>query len=113
MSARFKIKVARWETKRPIVLFDADRPAFRGQYPTLRAACLAMDNRVRIERGMPERADITRADVVEAMNARRARVANLVEGRVPHAAPVRPEGYDKPASWHEYRDHAKRYGIEA
>jgi hypothetical protein len=52
---RFRIKVATWPTDNPIVLADSVRPAFRGQYRTLEAACAAMDNTIRRERNMPAR----------------------------------------------------------
>lgn len=52
---RFRIKVATWPTDNPIVLADSARPAFRGQYRTLEAACAAMDNTIRRERNMPAR----------------------------------------------------------
>lgn len=54
---RFRIKMAKWPTNRPIILKDAHRLGFRGQYRSLEDACRAMDNRIRLERGMPERID--------------------------------------------------------
>lgn len=54
---RFRIKVATWPTDRPVVLYDTHRRGFRGQYRNLEDACRAMDNRIRLERGMPERID--------------------------------------------------------
>lgn len=65
MSARFRIKVARHRPSvNPIKLADRQRPAFVGQYPTLEAACRAMDNIVRRERHMPERIGITPSEVL-------------------------------------------------
>lgn len=86
MSARFRIKIAQWPTRSPIILADTLRPAFRGHYRTIEAACRAMDNIIRRERGMPERIGFTPAEVQAEMSKRRA---NLLDGKVPHAAPVR------------------------
>lgn len=69
MPARFRIKIATWPTRSPIILADSERPAFRGQYRTLEAACRAMDNRVRLERGMLQRLSITTDEIREAMSA--------------------------------------------
>ena len=66
---RFRIKMATWATDRPVVLFDANRLAFRGQYSTIEHACRAMDNIIRRERGMPERLSITIAEIRERMSA--------------------------------------------
>lgn len=72
MSARFRIKLAKWPTANPYVLADASRPAFRGQYPSLAAACRAMDNTVRRERDMPARIDLPILEVRAAMQALRS-----------------------------------------
>lgn len=64
---RFRIKIADWVTAAPVVLADRTRPAYRQQFATMRAACLAMDNTVRRELGMPERFDITAAEIRDAM----------------------------------------------
>lgn len=83
---RFKIKVATWPTANPIVLVDAARPAYRGAYPTLARACLAMDNIVRRERHMPARIDWQSftppvAHVELPTSTPERRLANLLEGR--------------------------------
>jgi hypothetical protein len=67
---RFRIKVAKHRPSvNPVKLADRNRPAFVGQYRTIEAACRAMDNIIRRERGMPERIGITPADVRERMSA--------------------------------------------
>lgn len=68
---RFRIKIARWATSRPVLLHDAARPAFRGQYSDIRTACRAMDNIIRRERGMPERINLPLAEIKAAMTEHR------------------------------------------
>jgi hypothetical protein len=87
MPARFRVKIARHATEKPFKVRDRERPAFLGQYATLGRAMLAIDNVIRRERGMPERVPITADEIRELMEKRRS---NLLAGKVPHAAPVRP-----------------------
>jgi hypothetical protein len=86
-SPRFRIKIAKHPTLTPFKLNDRTQPAFVRGYATLDAATRAMDNIVRRERGLAPRIEWPNNDAREAMKM--------------------------PASWHEYRDHAARYGIEA
>jgi len=64
---RFAIKVARHWTTTPIVLRDRWAPAFLRSFATLDEACLAMDNIVRKDHGLPPRTPITRREIREAM----------------------------------------------
>lgn len=61
---RFHIKV---NPLGGVALKDRWAPAFVRSYATLDAACLAMDNIVRRDHGMPERVAITRREIREAM----------------------------------------------
>ena len=85
---RFKIKLATWSTPDFVILADASRPAFRGQYRSLDAACLAMDNIIRRERNMPSRIGGVAEAVERYLDAKAQREANLLEGRT---AAVRPD----------------------
>ena len=69
MSARFRVKRHKLDvvTRSPWVVRDRERPAFVGQYATLALAIRAIDNTVRRERGMPDRLDISVAEIREAM----------------------------------------------
>lgn len=64
---RFRIKMAKWPTDRPVYLADRNRPAFRGAYRTVEDACRAMDNIIRRERNMPERINLPLAEIRAAM----------------------------------------------
>lgn len=64
---RFHIKVNPFGG---VALKDRWTPAFVRSYATLDAACLAMDNIVRRNHGMPERVAITRREIREAMTVR-------------------------------------------
>lgn len=61
---RFHIKVNPFGG---VALKDRWAPAFVRSYPTLDAACLAMDNIVRRDHAMPPRVPITRREIREAM----------------------------------------------
>ena len=62
--SRFHIKVNPFGG---VAMKDRKSPAFVRNFPTIEAACLAMDNRVRRELGMPDRVQITRREIREAM----------------------------------------------
>ncbi len=64
--ARFRIKIDRGR-RNPVVLKDYSAPAYLRTFRTLRAAMLHVDNRVRAERGMPPRLDLTRDEIRAAM----------------------------------------------
>ena len=66
MSARFRIKVDA-SYRQPFVLKDHRAPAYIRRFRTLRAAMLHIDNRVRAERGMPPRPDISVDEIRAAM----------------------------------------------
>jgi len=66
--ARFKIKKDT-AYRRPWILTDRRRPAFRGGYASLELALRSMDNRVRDELGAPSRLPITSAEILERMSA--------------------------------------------
>lgn len=66
-TARFRLKLAKHATTSRFVLSDRVRPAYLGRFRTLDAACMAMDNAVRRELGMPERFDISIAEIRDAM----------------------------------------------
>lgn len=71
MSARFRIKRQRPYNAAdayPWKLRDAERPVFLGSYPSLERALRAADDRVRLERGMPPRLDVTPVEVRAAMH---------------------------------------------
>lgn len=96
MPARFRIKRQRPYNAAdayPWKLKDAMRPAFLGSYPSLERALDAIDARLSQETGIPRRAEI---------------MAWMIERQRRE-----PEGFSQPASWHEYRDHAREFGIEA
>jgi hypothetical protein len=69
MSARFRVKRHRIDvsTSSPWALKDRARPAFVRSYSTHAKAILAADNIVRRERGMPDRLDISVAEIRAAM----------------------------------------------
>jgi hypothetical protein len=62
--SRFHIKVNPFGG---VVLKDRHAPAFVRSYSSLDAACFAMDNRVRREMGLPDRPQITRREIRDAM----------------------------------------------
>lgn len=63
------------------VLKDRERPAFRGSYGSRELALHSMDNRIRLERGLPALAFFTHDDVKAAMRYPRGEL---------HAPPVTP-----------------------
>lgn len=63
-NARFRIKVLPFGG---VALKDTMAPAFVRSYSSLEAACFAMDNRVRREMGLPDRPQITRREIRDAM----------------------------------------------
>lgn len=48
---RFRIKIDPFPSRRPFILADASRPAYRGRFLTLALALAEMDDKVREERG--------------------------------------------------------------
>lgn len=64
MPARFHIKVNPFGG---FALRDRWSPAFVRSYPTIGEAATAMDNRVRVEAGMPPRPHVTRDEIAAAM----------------------------------------------
>lgn len=70
MSARFKIERHAIDApvRAPWALKDRARPAFVRSYSTHAKAILAADNIVRRERGMPDRLDISVAEIIDAMH---------------------------------------------
>lgn len=70
MSARFKIKrhpIAE-AVRAPWALKDRQRPAFVRSFSSHAKAILAADNIVRRERGMPDRPDVSVAEIIDAMH---------------------------------------------
>lgn len=67
MESRFKISRSKVPARRPWILTDRERPAFRGAYSSHELALHAVDNRVRVERGLPALPFFTTADVVAEM----------------------------------------------
>lgn len=69
LEPRFGLTRSRVPARRPWILKDAHRPAFRGAYATHELALRAMDNRVRGERGMPARLVLELDEIKAAMSA--------------------------------------------
>ena len=71
MSARFKIKRHGLDVvmRAPWVLRDRTRPAYLGQYRTHERALAAMDNIIRVERGVPPRLALAPGQAREAASA--------------------------------------------
>lgn len=69
MGARFRVKRHKFGvvTRSPWIVKDRERPAFVGQYATHALAMRAIDNTVRRERGMPDRLNVSAAEIREAM----------------------------------------------
>jgi len=74
MSARFKIKRHAIDdpVRAPWALKDREHPAYVRSFATHARALREVDNRVRRERGMPERLDISVDEIREAMHGSEA-----------------------------------------
>lgn len=59
--ARFKVTRSKVPARRPWILKDAARPAFRGAYSSHALALAAMDAKLSIESGIPTRREIREA----------------------------------------------------